>query len=122
MPLPRISTKFLINELDQCQEEQIIHIKKVYLPKEVVEKIISWYEEFKTARIKAYYYTKFMEHYGVSLVKSSSRLKLYNRELKSIGMKYRSINNHSCTFKSFVNDTRINNRKYDYEKLKSIFI
>jgi hypothetical protein len=122
MPLPRISTKFLINNLDKYEEEEIIHIKKVYLPKEIVEKIILWYEEFKTARIKQYYYNKFMEHYGVSLVKSSSQLKLYNRELKSIGMKYRSINNSSCTFKSFVNDTKINNRKYDYEKLKSIFI
>lgn len=121
MPLPRISTKFLINDLDKSKEEEIIHIKKVYLPKEIVEKIILWNEEFKTARIKEYYYTKFMEHYGISLVKSSSRLKLYNRELKSIGMKYRSTGNH-CTFKSFVNDTRINNRKYDYEKLKSIFI
>ena len=122
MPLPRISTKFLINDLDKSKEEEIIHIKKVYLPKEIVEKIILWNEEFKTARIKEYYYTKFMEHYGISLVKSSSRLKLYNRELKSIGMKYRSTGNNNCTFKSFVNDTRINNRKYDYEKLKSIFI
>jgi len=122
MPLPRISTKFLINDLNKSKEEEIIHIKKVYLPKEIVEKIILWNEEFKTARIKEYYYAKFMEHYGSSLVKSSSRLKLYNRELKSIGMKYRSTGNNSCTFKSFVNDTRINNRKYDYEKLKSIFI
>jgi hypothetical protein len=122
MPLPRISTNFLLSDLDiESSEEELTEIKPRYLPSVIIEQIILWNEEFKIARIKAYYYRKFMEHYGVSLVRSTSRLKLYNRELKSIGMKYRTMNGDR-SFKSFVKDTQINKRKYDYDELKGIFI
>ena len=122
MPLPRISTNFLLCNLDNnSSDEEVIEIKPRYLPPVIVEQIISWNQEFNTARIKEYYYRKFMEHYGVSLVRSTSRLKLYNRELKSIGMKYRSING-TGSFKSFVKYTQINKRSYDYDQLKGIFI
>ena len=123
MPLPRISTKFLINDLEKkSKEEKKIHIKRRYLPKEIVEKIISWNQEFQIARIKQYHYSKFLEQYGASLVRSSSRLKVYNRELKSMGMKYHTSTDTNCSFKSFVKFTKKNKLRYNYEKLKSLFI
>lgn len=120
MPLPKIKTRLKLSDLDVDEEEQTWILRPRYLPPPVVELIISWYLEFEKVRVKAYHYERFMRNYATSLFKSNSRLMLYNRELKALGMKYRTLN-EPPTFKTFVQDARRCKRNYDYCKLKGIF-
>lgn len=123
MPLPRLVTRLnLSNYSGNSDSSDAICIKKRYLPKEVVDKIVEWYEEFERARIKAYHYERFMQDYAMSLVKSSSRLRLYTRELKALGYKHRTFG-EPPTFNRFVQDANRCKRNYasSYLDLKGIF-
>lgn len=122
MPLPRIHTRLNLETLEKQEkhETQEFRIRPRYLPDEVVENIVGWYKEFERARIKAYHYERFMKSYATSLFKSSSRLMLYNRELKALGMKYRTLG-EPPTFKQFVYDSKRCGRQYNYMELKGIF-
>lgn len=119
MPLPRIKTKLILDSPDEDLDYGEIR-PHVMIPKPVVEMIIDWYREFQRARIKAYHYDRFMKNYATSLFKSSSRLKLYTRELKAMGMKYRSLGENG-DFNRFVQDSKRCKREYDYSSLKGIF-
>ena len=123
MPLPRIQTRFRLCSNESNLDEEETELKRFYLPSEIVENIIGWHKEFQTARIKDYYYRKFQKQYSASLVKSTSRLKLYTRELKALGMKYRTYNS-SNSFHSFTMDSKKCKRDYkgEYYRLKAIFI
>lgn len=118
MPLPRLQTCLDFRSGDDTQEEKMV--PHVLLPSIVVDMIVGWYKEFQRARVKAYHYKRFMKTYNLSLVKSNSRLKLYNRELKAMGMKFRTLGGHG-SFHNFVVDSNRCKRKYDYVRLKGIF-
>lgn len=121
-PLPRILTSFRIKhtELRDDDIEEVVLKPKVFIPEEVVSMIIDWVGEFERAAIKEYYYGRFMSTYLKSLVKSSSRLKLYTRELKSYSMKHQSLG-APPTLMHFIRDSQRCKRKYDYESLSGIF-
>lgn len=118
MPLPRLQTCLNFRSSDDTEEQAIV--PRVLLPLIVVDMIVDWYKEFQRARVKAYHYKRFMKTYNLSLVKSNSRLKLYNRELKAMGMKFRTLGEHG-SFQNFVVDSNRCKRKYDYVSLKGIF-
>ena len=119
--LPRIETNFNISEhLIEYDVDEIEIKPRSDVPKNIVEIIINWAKEFEIASIKEYYYNRFLSIYKTSLVKSSSRLKLCNRELKTLGMKYESIGSPP-TFYRFVIDSKRCKRNYNYEELRGIF-
>lgn len=119
--LPRILTKFKLDHTDSEESEQLVLAQPLpRLPEEIVEMIIDWVGEFNRAEIKAYYYNRFLKSYKASLVKSSSGLKLYTRELKAMAMKHRTLNQPK-TFVSFVRDSNKCQRRYNYENLIGIF-
>lgn len=122
--LPRIFTSFNLRQLDTKEEDQKPEIKfckpKVYIPEEIIYIILEWVDEFQKAETKDYYYSRFMYHYTKSIVISSSRLKLFTRELKSLSMKHRTIGSPP-TLLSFIKDSKRCKRKYDYELLSGIF-
>ena len=122
--LPRILTSFQFRHLDvddNCKEPQIEFGKpKVHIPEEIVLIILEWVHEFQRAEIKDYYYSRFMYHYSKSIVKSSSRLKLFTRELKSFSMKHRTMGSPT-TLLNFIKDSKRCKRKYDYDALSGIF-
>ena len=121
--LPRILTRFKLAHTDTSEndaESTVLVKPTVLLPDEIVDTIIGWVEEFARAELKCYYYNRFMKKYRVSLVKSSSRLKLYTRELKAMAMKHRTLN-EPPTFCRFVRDSNRCKRQYNYEQLVGIF-
>jgi len=122
--LPRIFTSFHLRHLDTKEEDQKSEIEfykpKVYISEEIIQIILKWVHEFKRAEIKDYYYSRFMHHYTKSMVTSSSRLKLFTRELKSLSMKHRTLGSPP-TLLRFIIDSKRCKRKYDYELLSGIF-
>lgn len=118
--LPRIQSTFQFScvEDDKLAQEDIT--LKVQLPHEVIGQVMSWVYHFKVASMKQYYYHRFMKQRELSLVKSSSRLKLYTRELKALSMAHR-VFGAPPNFYSFVQDSKRCKRKYEYNALKGIF-
>ena len=122
--LPRIFTSFQLRNLDRNKESQELEIEfrkpKVHISEEIILIILEWVGEFQKAEIKDYYYSRFMQHYTKSMVISSSRLKLFTRELKSLSMKHRTIGSPP-TLLRFIKDSKRCKREYDYELLSGIF-
>lgn len=120
--LPRILTSFQIKHtgLRDTDRESVEIKPQVYIPADIVSVIVDWVAEFRRAETKQYYYSRFMDTYLKSLVKSSSRLKLYTRELKSYAMKHQTLGSPP-TLMHFIKDSQRCKRKYDYESLSGIF-
>ena len=122
--LPRIFTSFQLRQLDTKQEDKEPKIQfykpKVHISEEILLIILEWVHEFQKAETKDYYYSRFMHHYTKSMVTSSSRLKLFTRELKSLSMKHRTLGSPP-TLLNFIKDSKRCKRKYDYELLSGIF-
>ena len=108
--------------METIENENPVQIEtpEVFIPEEIQVLILNWVAEFRRAEIKSYYYNRFMKSYAKSLVKSSSRLKLYTRELKSLSMKHQTIGSPP-TFMNFIKDSKRCKRTYDYEKLRGLF-
>ena len=122
--LPRILTTFQLRHLDMKENDREPEIEfrkpQVHIPEEIVLIILEWVYEFQKAETKDYYYSRFMHHYSKSMVTSSSRLKLFTRELKSLAMKHRTMGSPP-TLLRFIKDSKRCKRKYDYEALIGIF-
>lgn len=119
--LPRIQTQFNLKGMaDEATSSNLTHLPRRRLPTEIVERIVSWAKEFKSASVKLYYYSRFFSQYERSLYTSSSRLQLHIREFKAVAMKHKTIN-EPPTLLHFLKDTNRCKRKYNYEELKGIF-
>lgn len=125
MPLPRIETRFQFEQSDEPEHEEPEHEEEEELvvcrrlPAEVVEMIVDWAEQWRLARIKDYYYSRFMAKRRLSLHRSCSRLQMYMRELKSFQFKHRTLN-EPPTLLAFLKDAKRCQQKYDYHTFKGI--
>lgn len=114
--LPRINTE---TRLDEGEDEDVLALAPRYLPRPVVELIVDFYIQFERVRLKQFHYGIFMESYKLSLHRSASRLKLFNREFKAMAMSHRS-QGATCDLMAWIRNAKLCKRTFDYEKLKRI--